>query len=265
MNDHKGPNLVTSFPSLIWTRARTDWEQDQQTALAVGIDPSSLLHIPCLSFQAVPVTKDVQAANYVIFTSSNAVRYAMQVERLAQVIRAAVKIFAIGAGTAQALSHYGLTAVPGVSGKDGKELAEIIVSRGDGGSFLIPITQVPAFDLAGYLKKHGRQAEAVVCYETLSTATKSDGSEYSEDEAAQLAETMSGVICFASPSAVRGFDNVFHVRENELGKKLIPVAIGKTTCNEVLQYFPQCKIAESATTNELLSCAADVFKDPNAL
>lgn len=256
---------MTSFPSLIWTRARSDWDLDQQTAASIGIDKNEMLHIPCISFQAVPVTKDVHAANYVIFTSSNAVRYAMQVERLAQVIRAAVKIFAIGAGTAQALADFGLTAVPGVSGKDGKELAEIIVSRGDGGSFLIPITQVPAFDLAGYLKKHGRQAEAVVCYETISAATKSDGSEFTEDEAAQLAASMHGVICFASPSAVRGFDNVFHVRENELGKKLIPVAIGKTTCNEVLQYFPQCKIAESATTNELLSCAAAIFRNPDSI
>lgn len=247
--------------SLIWTRAQADWEQDRQTAEGLGLAAGRITHIPCICFEPVPVRKDVKPANYVIFTSSNAVRYAMADERLAQVIRAAVKIFAIGSGTAQALTAAGLSAVPGISGKDGKELADQILAKGDGGSFIIPATKIPAFDLAGYLTKHGRQAESIICYETHAKATKADGSDYTEDEAAALADTFAGVVCFASPSAVRGFDNVFHIRENALGRSLTPVAIGKTTMNEVLQYFPQCKIADASTTTDLMSCAMDVLTE----
>lgn len=224
--------------SIIWTRAKDDWQRDLTIVETLNVDAQKVLHIPCVSFAPVAAPEQVPAANYVIFHSSNAVRYAMTHEKIAAVVRTAVKIFSIGKGTSETLSEYSLSATPGFAGNSAKQLADQILQSGVGGTFLIPTAKENAFDSAAYLRSHGRAAEAVVCYETKRMATKATGAAFSAADAKTEAAAFSGVICFASPSAVEGFSNVFG--GFDIGKKLVPVAIGATTESEVLKHFATC-------------------------
>lgn len=244
--------------AIIWTRAGDDWQRDIDTAKAVNVDPGILMHIPCVSFKALSVNKDIPAANYVIFNSSNAVRFSMAVEPLAAVVRAAVKIFAIGTGTAETLTAFGLSATPGFSGNSAKDLADQLLNLGVGGSFIIPTAAQSAFDTAAYLAGHGRQAVSVPCYTTTRLAVKNDGLPFSADDLARLKSTLAGIICFASPSAVQGFNATFDIKNSSLKNRLLPVAIGSTTMKEVLHYFPDCEKADQNSVPALLKKAFEL-------
>ncbi len=239
--------------SIIWTRAKEDWQRDLTTFEKFSTDGHSVVHIPCVSFNAVAVKANVPLANYVIFHSSNAVRFAMAQEKIAGAVRSAVKIFSIGKGTSETLSEYKLSATPGFAGNSAKHLADQILQSGVGGSFLIPAAKEQAFDSAAYLRSHGCSAEVVVCYETKRLATKATGNEFTASEVKDVGKQLSGVICFASPSAVEGFNNVFQVRNSGLSDKLIPIAIGATTEAEVLKHFATCICSAQSTVTALFS------------
>jgi uroporphyrinogen-III synthase len=226
--------------SIIWTRAKEDWHRDLTIIEKLNTDGHKVVHIPCVSFTAVTVEGNVPPANYVIFHSSHAVRFAMAQEKIAGAVRGAVKIFSIGKGTNETLNEYKLSATPGFAGNSAKHLADQILQSGVGGSFLIPAAKEQAFDSAAYLRSHGRSAEVVVCYETKRLATKAEGHEFSAAEVKNVSKQLSGVICFASPSAVEGFNNVFQARSSGISEKLIPIAIGATTEAEVLKHFTTC-------------------------
>jgi len=232
--------VEVGLSQIIWTRSVDNWQQDYQVAQKLNIDMNMLLHIPCVSFSAVPVHERVPAANYVIFHSSNAVRFAMAQDALAASVSAAVKIFSIGEGTTKTLKAFGLSATPGFAANSAKQLADQILDHGVGGSFLIPTTTDSAFDSAAYLQSHGRSAIAVPCYKTTRKATHANGQEFKQAEISAIAKKFSGVICFASPSAVEGFCSVFKIETYQLDKKLVAIAIGATTQNEVLKYFNTC-------------------------
>lgn len=241
--------------TIVWTRAGDDWQKDLETAVTLDIDPKVLTHIPCVSFQPVPVKKTVSSANYIIFNSSNAVRFSMAQEPLAAVVRAAVKIFAIGPGTAETLAACGLSATPGFSGSSAKDLADQLLKQGVGGSFLIPTAEQSAFDTAAYLTSQGSHAVSIPCYRTIQQAGHGDGKAFSPADIAQLKSSMMGIICFASPSAVLGFNHTFQVKTKLAKNTLLAVAIGATTMKEVLEYFPVCEMAEQNSIRALLKKA----------
>lgn len=245
--------------AIIWTRAGEDWQRDLETAKKANIDPKVLTHIPCVSFSPLPVQKSVPSANYVIFNSSNAVRFSMAQEPLAAAVRAAVKIFAIGPGTAETLTEFDLSATPGFSGSSAKDLADQMLQKGVGGSFLIPTAEQSAFDTAAYLTKNGSHAVAVPCYSTQRLATKSGGKVFSPAEIVSLKKSLSGIICFASPSAVQGFNETFQIAGSPLQKALLPVAIGDSTRKEVLNFFPTCEKAEQNSVSALLKKAHSLY------
>ncbi len=237
---------------IVWTRAIEDWQRDQSIVEKQKIDLRILVHIPCVSFSPVPLTAPVSAANYVIFHSSNAVRFAMANEKLAAAIRMAVKIFAIGKGTSDTMKDFGLSSTPGFAANSAKQLADQILQSGVGGTFLIPTAKEHAFDSAAYLRSHGRIAESVPCYETKRQATKANGSDFTSAEVLAEGKKLSGIICFASPSAVEGFCKVFDVKSTGLNKTLLPVAIGATTESEVIKHFETCSRSEQSTVSSLL-------------
>lgn len=237
--------------SIIWTRAIDDWQRDLTIIAELNVDAHTVLHIPSVSFRAVDVGDKVALANYVIFHSSNAVRFAMGQEKIASAVRTAVKIFSIGKGTSETLSTYGLSATPGFAGNSAKHLADQILQSGVGGTFLIPTAKEQALDSAAYLRSQGRSAEAVVCYETKRLATNASGVAFSASEAKDVGNKLSGVICFASPSAVEGFSKVFALSGSGLSKKLVPVAIGATTKAEVLKHFATCFCSAQSTVPSL--------------
>ncbi len=236
---------------IIWTRAKDDWQRDLLIAQKLKLDISRLLHLPCVSFLPLPAPESVPVANYVIFHSSNAVRFAMADKKLASAIRTAVKIFSIGQGTSETLKEFDLSATPGFTGNSAKQLADQILQSGVGGTFLIPTAKEVAFDSAAYLRNHGRTAETVPCYETTRLATKANGEELNAADIKNEAKNFIGAICFASPSAVEGFCNVFSVEALNFKKTLVPIAIGSTTKAEVLKHFGMCHLSKQSSVTSL--------------
>ena len=145
----------------IWiTRAQPGAEVTAERVRALGHEA---IVAPLLAVRVLPdVTVDLAGVSALAFTSANGVRafaYASGERSL--------KVFAVGAATAQAARQSGFKSVLSADG-DVEALAEgIAARRGElRGAVLHPGAAEPAGDLAGALEKHGVEARRLILYET---------------------------------------------------------------------------------------------------
>ncbi|MBL8555044.1 MAG: uroporphyrinogen-III synthase [Phenylobacterium sp.] len=145
----------------IWiTRAQPGAEVTAERVRALGHDP---LVAPLLAVKVLPdVAVDLRGVAALAFTSANGVRAFADASG-----ERALKVFAVGAATAQAARSAGFRSVLSADG-DVEALAEgIAVRRGElRGAVLHPGAAEPAGDLAGALEKHGVEARRLILYET---------------------------------------------------------------------------------------------------
>jgi uroporphyrinogen-III synthase len=145
----------------VWiTRAQPGADVTAERVRALGHDA---VVAPLLAVRVVPdVAVDLSGVAALAFTSANGVRAFADVcgER-------GLKVFAVGAATAQAARAAGFKSVLSADG-DVDALAEgIAARRGElRGAVLHPGAAEPAGDLAGALEKHGVEARRLVLYET---------------------------------------------------------------------------------------------------
>ena len=145
----------------IWiTRAQPGADATAERVRALGHDA---VVAPLLAVQFVPdVTIDLGGVAALAFTSANGVRAFADLSG-----ERALRVFAVGAATAQAARAAGFRSVLSADG-DVEALAEgIAARRGElKGAVLHPGAAEPAGDLAGALEKHGVEARRVILYET---------------------------------------------------------------------------------------------------
>src|SRR5690242_9169727 len=145
----------------IWiTRAQPGADATAERVRALGHDA---VVAPLLAVQMLPeVAVDLRGVAALAFTSANGVRAFADASG-----ERALKVFAVGAATAQAARAAGFKSVLSADG-DVEALAEgIAVRRGElRGAVLHPGAAEPAGDLAGALEKHGVDARRLVLYET---------------------------------------------------------------------------------------------------
>ena len=145
----------------IWiTRAQPGADATAQRVRALGHDA---LIAPLLAVRAlVGVEVDLSGVAALAFTSANGVRTFSDIcaER-------AIRVFAVGAATAQAARAAGFKLVLSADG-DVDALAEGIGQRRGElrGAVLHPGASEPAGDLAGALEKQGVSARSLILYET---------------------------------------------------------------------------------------------------
>lgn len=145
----------------IWiTRAQPAAEATAERVRALGHEA---VVAPLLEVRAMPdVAVDLAGVAALAFTSANGVRAFADIcgER-------ALRVFAVGAATAQAARAAGFRSVLSADG-DVEALAEGIASRRGElrGAVLHPGAAEPAGDLAGSLARHGVEARRLVLYET---------------------------------------------------------------------------------------------------
>ncbi|WP_430422804.1 uroporphyrinogen-III synthase [Phenylobacterium sp.] len=145
----------------IWiTRAQPGADVTAERVRALGHDAivAPLLQVSVLSDVAV----DLQGVAALAFTSANGVRAFADASG-----ERSLKVFAVGAATAQAARQAGFKSVLSADG-DVEALAEgIAARRGElRGAVLHPGAAEPAGDLAGSLEKHGVEARRLILYET---------------------------------------------------------------------------------------------------
>lgn len=149
----------------IWiTRAQPGADVTAERVRALGHDA---VVAPLLAVKVLPdVEVDLRGVAALAFTSANGVRAFADASG-----ERSLKVFAVGAATAQAARSAGFRSVLSADG-DVEALAEgIAVRRGElRGAVLHPGAAEPAGDLAGSLEKHGVEARRLILYETAPVA-----------------------------------------------------------------------------------------------
>lgn len=145
----------------IWiTRAQPGADVTAERVRALGHDA---VVAPLLAVRVMPdVNVDLGGVAALAFTSANGVRAFADASGERN-----LKVFAVGAATAQAARAAGFKAVLSADG-DVEALADgIAARRGElRGAVLHPGAAEPAGDLAGALEKHGVEARRLILYET---------------------------------------------------------------------------------------------------
>lgn len=145
----------------IWiTRAQPGADVTAERVRAMGHDA---VVAPLLAVRVLPdVSVDLRGVAALAFTSANGVRAFADASG-----ERGLKVFAVGAATAQAARAAGFKSVLSADG-DVEALAEgIAARRGElRGAVLHPGALEPAGDLAGALEKQGVEARRLILYET---------------------------------------------------------------------------------------------------
>ena len=173
----------------IWiTRAQPGADATADRVRALGHDA---LVAPLLAVRVLPdVSVELSGVAALAFTSANGVRAFADASG-----ERGLKVFAVGAATAQAARQAGFRSVLSADG-DVEALAEgIAVRRSElKGAVLHPGAAEPAGDLAGALEKHGVEARRLILYETAPVAL-------AEEQAAMLSRA--DAVLLHSPRAAQ--------------------------------------------------------------
>ena len=242
--------------TLIWTRGVDDWQSDHLLLSRLVPEGVFIEHIPCVRLSPVGIKSDVLQAltnhpwDHVVFTSAHGVSFALANPEIRTRIKKLTSIYTLGSATAQALARHGIDAIRPEGLRTGEDLgAWLDLHLPKDAHILVPTPRQPAFDLAQYLKDKGRHSLAIVCYETEARAHLPNGEAISPQKLKELASSPSTIVCFASPSAARGF---------VVGAPgVVPpaVVIGPTTEAAAKQFFTVKKIADENSLESLVKAA----------
>jgi uroporphyrinogen-III synthase len=213
----------------------------------------SLEHIPSVRLSPVGITSDVLQAltnlpwDHLVFTSAHGVSFALANPVIREKVKRSSSIYTFGSATAQALARHGIDAIRPEGLRTGEDLgAWLDIHLPKDAHILVPSPKQPAFDLAQYLKDRGRPSLAVVCYETEPKAHLPSGEALSTQKLKELGSLARTIVCFASPSAVRGFV------AGAPGVVPPAVVIGPTTEAAAKQFFTVKRIADENSLESLV-------------
>ncbi len=176
---------------------------DRSDALAAGLRArgAAVVSFPVVAIEAVEPSEapDVGSYDWVAFTSANAVRHFVATLHDARAFGSA-RVAAIGPATADALAAAGITAdlVPPVH--TAADLRDALVgATPDGAGVLVPQAEQALPTLVDGLRDAGWSVDPLTVYRTVPATP---------DAAAVDAVSRAQVVTFASPSAVRAFDQL---------------------------------------------------------
>lgn len=166
-------------------------------------------------------------------TSVTALRCAWQIPALRKALKSAEPIFTFGTATTKALKNLRLKVVK-VSASSSEEFGGKLTKRLGKGTYLGLISaQKPAFALDKYLRRQGWQVQQFPVYKTDESLRDVNGKKVLGKALAPTLLGCDGVVCFASPSAVRAFARVAVPALKKTDRLWLAVCIGKTTAKEV--------------------------------
>ena len=246
--------------TLIWTRGLQDWAVDAPVLSGSAAASWDLLHIPCVEIRTLPLVLPQGTPDYVVITSANAAKRAADNPAFKQSMLAAKQVLTHGAKTAKALQALGINATLVSSASTAADLCTWLGQNLQKPAHIwLPVAAEPAFDMAAGLAALGFATSVLPCYETLAEARQANREPFSEALVAQLQQELTGVICFASPSAVAGFARVFAPRSHALGRSLHACVIGPTTEAAAVAYFERVTVAAEASIEALVAKALSLL------
>ena len=242
--------------TLVWTRSIEDWASDEALLAKIVAPDIAIDHVPCIKLQPVePEIPQTVGFTHAVFTSPHAVAFAFQNKKIWNIINQVQAVYTHGAATADALTRYGITATLVPEVRTAETLgAWLDAHLSRAACILLPGPRESAFDLAGFLGAKGFETHSLVCYETATYAHAPDGMPLAAEHITELKTRTQQVVCFASPSAVRGFVRALPEAQ------LACVAIGPTTAEVARLFFPAVQIAEQNTLPSLVGRALTILR-----
>ena len=204
-----------------------DWEHDQKILEGLRVEA---LHLPCLSMTGLAVKFPKHKPQIFVFTSANAVRYAARHPALVNLMRGSECVYAIGIGTLSALREFKVQGEVPEGVKNAEELA-VYMSRNIRPDTYVawPSSREPSYDLQGHLARYGIYVTPLPVYATEKQLHLPNGKLPDQPTIERYIQSLEGVVCFASPSAIDGFARTLAPSENRLRRELTAVVIGTTT------------------------------------
>lgn len=221
--------------SIIWTRGLDDWDYDKGVLASLDLD---VLHFPCIELTPVPVKFPKQKPQIFVFTSANAVRYAGHHPALMNLVKSSEGVYAIGLSTQAALTAAKIHSEIPAEVQSAEHIA-VWLSRNLSPHTIvaIPSAKEPSFDFKDFLERYAIHVDILPVYQTHRMLRLPNGKSPDAATVERYIQTLDGVVCFASPSAVEGFANTLMAHKNRLYDALTAVAIGGTTEKAAVRYF----------------------------
>jgi uroporphyrinogen-III synthase len=244
---------------LIWTRSADDWEHDKPILDVTDID---VLHLPCIAMTGLAVKFPKRKPQIFIFTSGNAVRYSARHPALFNLMRSSEGVLAVGPGTKEALKSHKINAEvpPGVS--NAEQLTEWMTQNLRPGTDVAwPCSKEPSYDIAGSLVRYDIHVEPLAVYATEKALHLPHGKMPDDSDIERYIQSLEGVVCFASPSAIDGFTRSLNPSENRLRHEVIACCIGQTTAAFAEGHFDKVVIAPTHSIESLVETAVKELQD----
>ena len=241
---------------IIWTRSREDWPKDAPVLAKGGLP---LLHLPCICTRPLPFEAPCASFVALLFTSIRAIQMSLDDPALSALVRAIPLVMTFGARCTAELRKRGLTPHRAKQAKSSLELTRYFVDKI--APTLAARAQVlamgparPAFDAGREISSLGLGYTYLPLYETLPRL------ELSGKDREHYRRSLEGIVCFASPSAVEGFaQSLMAGGEDQLGTRLVAVAIGETTARKCRAYFREVHLAATQDVAALVERAQALF------
>lgn len=238
---------------LIWTRSIDDWKIDKDVLQKFDVD---VLHLPCIAMTGISVKFPRRKPQVFIATSGNAIRYAARHAALLNLMRTSEAVFAIGPGTKETLSEFKVVAEVPNGVINAKSLAEWLAKNLRPGTEVAwPCSKEPSYDIAAHLRRFDIHVEPLAVYETDRSLHLPHGKEPDSDDIERYVQSLEGVVCFASPSAVEGFTTSLRPADNRLKHELTAICIGETTAAACRGHFEKIVTCSAPTVEQLAETA----------
>lgn len=242
---------------LVWTRSEADWSEDELLLGAVSAQ-IAIVRMPCIRVMPIPAQPAAACYKHLICTSINAARRLVTDPRLQPLGPRAQTIHTHGAATANYLAAQGLPVALYRQARTARSLANFVAAVVKPGEPIGWLTaQAPSFDFVQDFAQRGIELEVIVCYETVLTKSGHEAA------LAAMEKALTGILCFASPSAVRAFND--YVRQNSknlpmrLHHDFSAVVIGPTTAQAAQGHFAKVLTARDNSLTALIETARSLI------
>jgi uroporphyrinogen-III synthase len=243
---------------LIWTRSADDWEHDKPILDAHDVDK---LHLPCIAMTGLAVKFPKRKPHMFIMTSGNAVRYAARHPALFNLMRSSEGVFAIGPGTKEALKNFKINADVPPNVTNAEQLTTWLSHNLRPGTDVAwPCSREPSYDIAGHLARYDIHVDPLPVYATEKSLHLPHGKAPEAEDIERYIQSLEGVVCFASPSAIDGFTRSLTPSENRLRHELIACCIGGTTSAFAEGHFDKILVAPTPSVSALVETAVKALE-----
>lgn len=224
---------------LIWTRSVSERADD----LKLMSDLNPMLFLPCIRTEFFDLKQDEKEAweksyfSCVVFTSLTGAKASLGLPWLKKIVTLANSVFCLGQKTNDFLASHNINACWFSECHTAKDLADNIIPLLNlkNETILLPGAQERAFAMAEYFAAKGFNAKNLSIYKTVSEVDYDTKLEPID----LLKRELTGVVCFASPSAIKGFVKFLGIVEGEPTKRFRAVTIGPSTSKVARLYFSQ--------------------------